>query len=801
MSVLGRVVRSGVGRRRVQTLVIGLTMTMAVTAAVLGGSLLVASSAPFDHAFTREHGAHLSVQFDARRATAARLSASAHAPGVAEASGPFGTATVTPHTDIEGMGGGMDGAIDGVPMTVVGRAEPHTGVDRVALTEGRWAERPGEIVISDGSQPFPSLGRRLTFPALPGGPTLKVVGLARSASRTGDAWIVPAQIAALTPNGRGAGYEMLYRLTTADTAARVAAGRRAVAALVPAGAVSGAQSWLTVKKAADRETALFVPFLLAFGVLGLVMSVLIVGNVVAGTVGAGLRRIGILKAIGFTPHQVVRAYVGQALVPAAIGTALGVVAGHLATVPVLSETANVYGTGGRAVAPWVDVAAVAGALGLVAVTAWAAAWRAGRLRTVDALAVGRTPSPGRGRRAGRVSALLPFPRPVGLGLARPFARPARSAAMGAAVVFGTVAVTFAVGLSSSLAEVMAARAHDAADVTVGVLGPQNSVAPGANSSGAKAPGAAKKIAADPAAITAAIDSQPGTGKYYGIATTQATVSGAAGVTSVVAFTGDASCGGYDMVSGRWIEGPGEAVVPTPFLTATDTRVGDTVTLNDHGTAVTVRIVGEVLDTHNQGMEVFTDRATLAAAEPDLQVESHHIAVKAGTDVAAYTDRLNAVLRPLGVTAENGRVGNHSGAVAVLNSLTAVLTLMLVAVAGLGVLNGVVLDTRERVRDLGIHKALGMTPRQTVVMVVTSVVMTGLVGGAVGVPLGVALHGWTMPAMGHSAGLNLPESVIVVYRTPELILLALGGLLIAVLGALLPAGWAARTRTAVALRTE
>lgn len=792
MSALDRVVRSGVGRRRVQTLVIGLTMMMAVTAAVLGGSLLVASSAPFDHAFAREHGAHLSVQFDARRATAARLSASADATGVAEASGPFGTVTLTPHTEIEGVAGG----IDGVPMTVVGRAEPRTGVDRVALTEGRWAERPGEIVISDGSQPFPSLGRRLTFPGLPGGPTLTVVGLARSASRTGDAWVVPAQIAALTPKGRSAGYEMLYRVTRADTAAQVAAGRRAVTAVVPAGAVTGAQSWLTVKKTADRETALFVPFLLAFGVLGLIMSVLIVGNVVAGTVGAGLRRIGILKAIGFTPHQVVRAYVGQALVPAAIGTALGVVAGNLAAVPVLSETANVYGTGGLAVTPWVDLAVIAGALGLAAVTAWAAAWRAGRLRTVDALAVGRTASPGRGRPATRVSALLPLPRPVGLGLARPFARPARSAAMGAAVVFGAVAVTFAVGLSSSLAEVMAARAHDAADVTVGVREPQGPAAPGARS-----PGAAKAAAADPAAITAAIDSQPGTGKYYGVATTQATVSGAAGVVNVVAFTGDASWGGYAMVSGRWIARSGEAVVPTPFLTATGTRVGDTVTLNDHGTAVTVRIVGEVLDTHHQGMEIFTDRATLAAAEPDLQVESHRIAVRSGTDVAAYATRLNAVLRPLGVTAETGRVGDNSSTVTVLNSLTAVLTLMLVAVAGLGVLNGVVLDTRERVRDLGIHKALGMTPRQTVAMVVTSVVVTGLVGGALGVPLGVALHGWVMPAMGRSAGLELPESVIAVYRTPELILLALGGLLIAVLGALLPAGWAARTRTATALRTE
>jgi putative ABC transport system permease protein len=35
----------------------------------------------------------------------------------------------------------------------------------------------------------------------------------------------------------------------------------------------------------------------------------------------------------------------------------------------------------------------------------------------------------------------------------------------------------------------------------------------------------------------------------------------------------------------------------------------------------------------------------------------------------------------------------------------------------------------------------------------------------------------------------------------LILLGLGGLLIAILGALLTAGWAARTRTATTLRTE
>ncbi|MET9559760.1 hypothetical protein [Streptomyces tauricus] len=50
------------------------------------------------------------------------------------------------------------------------------------------------------------------------------------------------------------------------------------------------------------------------------------------------------------------------------------------------------------------------------------------------------------------------------------------------------------------------------------------------------------------------------------------------------------------------------------------------------------------------------------------------------------------------------------------------------------------------------------------------------------------------------GLRLPRSVIAVHHGAELVPLVLGGLLIAALGALLPAGWAARTRTATALRT-
>ncbi|WP_034089059.1 FtsX-like permease family protein [Streptacidiphilus albus] len=204
----------------------------------------------------------------------------------------------------------------------------------------------------------------------------------------------------------------------------------------------------------------------------------------------------------------------------------------------------------------------------------------------------------------------------------------------------------------------------------------------------------------------------------------------------------------------------------------------------------------------QTNEVLTDAATITAAEPDLHPDSYSVELKPGTDRTAYLTGLNRTLTPLGVTAttDPGSTGT-SGTIVVLDALTAALTLMLVAVAAMGVLNTVLLDTRERVREIGIAKALGMTPGQTTAMVLSSVALIGVVGGGVGLPLGLLIHAVTVPAMGRSAGLVFPASAIDVYPVPELVLLGLGGLAIALLGALLPAGWAARTRTVTALRTE
>ena len=291
-----------------------------------------------------------------------------------------------------------------------------------------------------------------------------------------------------------------------------------------------------------------------------------------------------------------------------------------------------------------------------------------------------------------------------------------------------------------------------------------------------------------------LDTQPGTAHWLGYAETDAVVPGLTGTTSLLAYTENPGWAGYELVSGRWFTRPGEAVVPTELLRSTDRKLGDTFTFTHEGKSSTLTIVGEVFDPSNN------DELILTQAGAGTTPNAWQIAVTDGTDLGAYADALEQKLDPLALTAHVD-VEGVGELLVIIDALAGLLTLMLVTVAGLGVLNAVGLDVLDRVHHIGIHKALGMTPRQTLTAVLSSVALIGLVGGLLGVSAGVLLHAALLPAMGHAAGVELPRIVLTAYGPPQLGTFALGGLLLAAAGALLPAGWAARTRTATALRTE
>ena len=783
------VVRAGwaaVRRRRLQSLVIGAVVLLSSGTALLALGLLVASSAPFDRAFTRQHGAHATANFDVTKVSGADLTATADRPGVTATAGPFDAVRAQLVSESLPLPTGL----------IVGRADAASTVDRLDLIEGRWLTGPGQIVLSrdavdDGGNPF-LVGSRITVDVA-GTPSLQVVGIADSVTGTADAWVWPAQTDVLHAEGAAASRQMLYRFASAGGETAIRASLNQTTTALPDDALTGASTYLTAKLRAEGNLKPMVPFVVAFAVLGLVMSVLIVVNVVAGAVVAGFRTIGVQKTLGFTPAQVVGVYAGQILAVCVPACLLGVALGWLLATPVLAETARAYSLSGLATVPaWAHLVVLGGMPAIVGLAAVGAAARAGRLSAVQAITVGRAPRSGRGFRIRRALAATRLPRPVSFGLGAPSARPARAAVTVVAVLLGTTTVVFAVGLATSLSRVQAAFSRaSAVQVKVEVM------EPGGTGRGPVV--VPKDELADPAAVRAAIQAQPGTAWLVGVRQREVDLAGSTEPLEVDAYDGDASWVGYQLISGRWYHGPDQAVAGSQMLRLTGTKVGDHITIGTELGQRRLHIVGEVF--RLGGATIIMDAAGLAGLVERAAPNRFEVALTGGTDPHAYVQALAAAVGSLAVLPQVTADTEGSDTIRIMLGLITTLSLLLAGVAALGVFNTVVLNTRERVHEIGVLKSIGMTPRQVGVMVVTSMVTIGLVGGALAVPLGWALHRWILPVMGNAAGLGIPDSVLAVYGPAELVGLGAAGVALAVLGALVPAGWAGRTHPATALRAE
>ena len=136
---------------------------------------------------------------------------------------------------------------------------------------------------------------------------------------------------------------------------------------------------------------------------------------------------------------------------------------------------------------------------LIGIAALLPALRAGRFSAAQAIAAGRAPRTGRGYAAHRLLGRLALPRPVTIGLAAPFARPARTAITLTAVLLGATAVTFAVGLGASLNRVVNGVDHASTEpvqVFLPTGGPGGSVSSRARASGGR-PGPATAVPSGP----------------------------------------------------------------------------------------------------------------------------------------------------------------------------------------------------------------------------------------------------------------------------------------------------------------
>jgi ABC-type lipoprotein release transport system permease subunit len=144
-------------------------------------------------------------------------------------------------------------------------------------------------------------------------------------------------------------------------------------------------------------------------------------------------------------------------------------------------------------------------------------------------------------------------------------------------------------------------------------------------------------------------------------------------------------------------------------------------------------------------------------------------------------------RPPVDVANLGRVG----------ALPNVLAGLLALLAASALAHLLVTSVRRRRHDLAILKALGFVRRQVSAAVAWQATTVALVALAVGLPLGVALGRWSWSLLADRIGVGAPP----VTPGPALLAGVAGTILVANLVAAWPGRVAARTRPAVALRSE
>jgi putative ABC transport system permease protein len=168
--------------------------------------------------------------------------------------------------------------------------------------------------------------------------------------------------------------------------------------------------------------------------------------------------------------------------------------------------------------------------------------------------------------------------------------------------------------------------------------------------------------------------------------------------------------------------------------------------------------------------------------------------------AAYQEASNALLTSHGQSATTAdfTVSSQASLVQTATATTAILTALLAGIAaisllvgGIGVMNIMLVSVTERVREIGLRKALGATPRAIQRQFLVEASLLGLVGGVMGVIVGIVFAFILTPVIGIPVAISIPAAV-------GALVVSLG---IGVVAGVYPARRAARLAPIDALRSE
>ncbi len=508
-------------------------------------------------------------------------------------------------------------------------------------------------------------------------------------------------------------------------------------------------------------------------------------NTMSMTVVERVRELGLLRAAGATRGQITGYILVQAAVIGVVGAAIGlVVGGVLATaVAVWMGSIGSVPIGGPVVAVGDALAALAVGIGVTLAAAIEPARRAGRVAPVEALKA-RLDLPSARRTRLRwlvavfavvgVLGLVIWPRAAGeAALIRAFGVYAALLVVALAVPFVLPVLARVAGtpflvlsrLEERLARASVLRDRGRAALTVGALTIGLAMVVALGGVGQHARAAAAAWVADvvpgdllvtsifPRALDEGIDETlgglPGIASVSPIATFDLAVDGRRVDGAAMVGADLAADGRLQLISGdratalAALDRGGAVIVPAGIAAHDALTPGSTIRVaTADGTAVDLEVVGIAERTlpgrSGESLIVGWPDADRLGVDGADAFAVRFVKPSSAVDQAALAeDARSLALEPVPLDRIQGAVGDALDRVF---GLFDALALVAVVVASLGIVNTLTMNVLERVREIGVLRAAGMTRRQVWRTVVVEAGITGVAGALCGAVTGVAVGG-------------------------------------------------------------
>jgi putative ABC transport system permease protein len=552
--------------------------------------------------------------------------------------------------------------------------------------------------------------------------------------------------------------------------------------------VTGEQRRSSLIAEAGRWLDGFQVFLLLFGFVALVVAAFVIYNTFAVLAAMRIRQAALLRCVGATRGQLLRATLLEAAILGLVGGAAGILVGvgvayglvALLTGPLDVELA----VGAAVVRPAPIVVGLVLGLTVTVAAAFVPAIRATRTSPLAALRDQPTGPTGRRRRVGRavtaglvglagiavtvLGARHPDPNAgsvlvvlggvvtflgvlvasplfigplcalIGAVPARLFGTPARLAAANARANPGRTAITAAtlmigIGLMSVFSVVMSSMTTTAAR-QIAAQFPVDVVATGVRYGDGDP--------ALPAGYAQALRARP---EFQAVAQVRAVSATVDGVEVRVGAVDPESLG--HLVTPTIQEGrladlePGTAIVSASRTRLGDTPVGTTLTVVGSRSTLDVRVVASAVAlvpgaANLDLLVVWDDLAALAGDPPDVAVLAK---AAPGVPAAQTLAALDAVADEYPLVSVGSVADLRSDLESAVNGILAVVAGLLaitVVISLFGIANTLALSVVERTRELATVRALGLTRRQLRAMLILEALLMAMVGAFVGLVYGL-----------------------------------------------------------------